>query len=600
MRMTRDVPARRFGTTRPRLHLMAATIAVLAAMLPHLESLQNPFVYDDYDTIVANPSLVEPINPRFVLTHSPFRPVVNASYALDRVMWGQRRAGFHLTSLLLHAAVVVLLYVLLVCAIRDVHRCAPSQHERRERDAWVAAVAAMIFGVHPLGTESVGYVSGRSEVLVALFVLAAMLCARSVFVWHNRRVAGEDAGRPPLAALCGTILFAALAALSKESAAALPVIVLAYDWLVLPGPRAARAFRLKWLLLPLLVLGIALATFRVLALLGDGHQLHRPPHLNLFTQFIVIWRYLGLFVLPVGQAIMHGTREVRSLADPVAIAAALGLAGLVWVAFRLRRLTPLVPLGAVWFLAALAPSSSLVALREAMAEHRTYLPGIGLVLAAAGAAMAQMDAQRRAKPVPAVYLWAAGAVIIVLAALTGARYHVWRDPVALWREAVGRSPGMWEPHYALADALRDRGACAAAIGEYQRAIEINPRYRDAHTNLAICLAQTGQYAEAEAALRRALEIDPRFTRGYTNLAALAVSQRDYELARSLYLKALEFDQRNVHARMQLAQLYELVFKDYDAAVRMCGEARAIQPRTRGVVECVERNLRLAAARGGGQ
>lgn len=595
MPATRRAPSwRPFGTTRLRLHLMAATVAALAAMLPHLQSLQNPFVYDDYDTVVANPSLVPPMNLRFVLAHSPFRPVVNASYAVDRLLWGERLAGFHLTSVLLHTGVVVLIYALLVRAIGDIRRAAPRAHEQRtERDVWVAAVAATIFGVHPLGTESVGYVSGRSEVLCGIFVLASVLCARTVFVWHNRRAAGENADRVPILPAAAAVVFGALAALSKETAAALPVVLLAYDWLVLPGPRAARVARLKWLLLPLAIAGVALAAYRVVSLLNDGHRLHRPPHLNLLAQFIVIWRYIGLLLLPVGQAIMHGTREVRSMLDPVALTSGAGLVALAWGAFRLRGFTPLLPLGVIWFLAAIAPSSSLVALREMMAEHRAYLASIGLVLASAGAAMAHMEVRRRTQPVPPGYLWAAGAVIVVLAALTGARYQVWRDPVRLWSEAVGRASGMWEPHYALGDVLRMRGDCRAAIPEYERAVALNPRHRDAHTNLGICLGQTGRFDEAEAALRRALEIDPRYPRGYTNFAALAVARQDYELARAMYLETLGLDQRNVHARMQLAQLYERVFKDYRAAARMCGEARAIQPRTPGVAECVERNQRLA-------
>jgi Flp pilus assembly protein TadD len=156
---------------------------------------------------------------------------------------------------------------------------------------------------------------------------------------------------------------------------------------------------------------------------------------------------------------------------------------------------------------------------------------------------------------------------------------------------------MWEPHYALADSLREKGQCAAAVSEYEKVIAVRPEHRDAHTNLGICLAQTGRTEDAERAFRRALEIDPSFARGYTNLGALALLTGDTVRARDAYLQAIVKDPDNVLARLQLASLYEKTFHDYHSAARMCGEARLLAPSTPGVVECVERNQRLAAADG---
>jgi len=128
-------------------------------------------------------------------------------------------------------------------------------------------------------------------------------------------------------------------------------------------------------------------------------------------------------------------------------------------------------------------------------------------------------------------------------------------------------------------------------------VALRPAHRDAHTNLGICLAQVGQPEEAERAFRQALAIDPRFARGYTNLGALALLSGDSVRARDFYLQTLVVDHDNVLARMQLASLYENTFHDYHAAARMCGEARLLAPATPGVVECVERNQRLASGQG---
>ena len=159
---------------------------------------------------------------------------------------------------------------------------------------------------------------------------------------------------------------------------------------------------------------------------------------------------------------------------------------------------------------------------------------------------------------------------------------------------------MWEPHYALGDTLRAAGDCPSAITEYETVVRMRPNHRDAHPNLGICLAQANRVDDADAALPRALEIDPKYARGYTNLGALALLTGQPERARDMYLRALDIEPRNTLALMQLAGLYENVFKDYHAAARMCGQARAVAAATPNVGECVDRNQRLAAAKDAGR
>jgi tetratricopeptide (TPR) repeat protein len=437
-------------------------------------------------------------------------------------------------------------------------------------------------------TEAVGYVSGRSEGLCAVWFLAALLFGRRAMVSGSK-----PAGVASL--LCGLA-----AAASKEAAAGLPLVLLAYDWLVRPGDDRARRRRLWLVFVPILTLVAAAAVYRVAGLrLPSG--VARTPIVNLWTQAIVIWRYVGLLVWPAGQTIMHDARQVSMLADPIAILALAALGTAAAGAWLARRTRPLVAVGVVWFLAAIAPSSSVIPLREVMAEHRVYLAsgGLFLILAAAVAPLAHgLQRGRRRLPL-ALPLFVVG-LIALSALLTVRRNEVWASPVALWAEAAERSPAMWEPHYALGDALREAGDCAAAVGAYEIVVKMRPAHRDAYTNLGICLAQTGRLEEAETAFRRVLQIDPSFARGYTNLGALALVAGDPGRARDFYREAIVQDPGNVLARMQLARLYEGTFGDYHSAARMCGEARAIAPATPGVVECVERNRKLAAAKDAGR
>jgi len=218
------------------------------------------------------------------------------------------------------------------------------------------------------------------------------------------------------------------------------------------------------------------------------------------------------------------------------------------------------------------------------------------------AALAQLIKRPAASAGRVPLAWTAGLVLllVVCGTLTIRRNIVWDSPVSVWREARGVAPEMWQARYALGDALREAGDCPAALIEYQAVLEKQPQFREATTNLGICLGQVGRLPEAEAAFRRAIKIDPTWARGYTNLAAVAMLEGDAEQARDYYQRAVVVDPRNVHARVQLARIYEEILHDYDRAARMCDEARAISPTTAGLAECIERNQQLArAARGSG-
>jgi tetratricopeptide (TPR) repeat protein len=355
------------------------------------------------------------------------------------------------------------------------------------------------------------------------------------------------------------------------------------------------------LFVPLSIVTVVAILYRVHALAGADASLATQPLLHLLTQSIVIWRYLGLMIVPVNQAIMHATHEATSLGDPFALLAAAGLIATLAVGLWLRRFSSLYAFGIVWWFACLAPSSSLIALKELMAEHRVYVASVGLATIVAAACAHLLGRVEHGVPrIPAWFAVAFATALLALGVLTVRRNAIWDDPVRVWREGVAASPGMWEPHYALADALRESGDCVGALPEYEAALAVRPRHRELVTNYGICLGQLDRFPEAEAAFRRALAIDPSYARGYTNLAAVALLEGDAEQARDYYQRAIVVDPRNVHARLQLARIYEERLQDYPRALQMCMEARAISPSTPGAGDCISRNEQLVrGAKGGG-
>jgi len=548
---------------RRRLRVVLGLTAAALAVFVYANGLAGAFVYDDHITVLRNPSLVDLSNTRFIAIYSLYRPFVNISYALDRLMWGFIPFGFHLTNLLLHVTVVLLFHRLCTRWLGDGSRTAAIDPE------WPAFFAAAIYAVHPMMTEGVEYISGRSELLCAVGFLSALLFARDAVLTRSR------------AAAAGALAAGVLAYGSKETAAALPVVLLLSDaWIF---GRQSWKRRLLPVYVPLSLATVAGAAIRLRTLLFFEPLTHRSIHDNLLTQPIVVWRYLALIILPVGQTIMHTVRFTTTIVDPVGWFSICAFATLLGFSFLERKRYPVAAVGLAWFLTALVPSS-ILPLREGMAEHRVYVASGGIFLAAAAVLARPLASSTRARVAAAV-------VLAVCCWLTIRRNVVWSDPRRVWAEAVRLSPTKWEAHFAYADALREHGQCIQAVPEYETALRLEPRQRDALTNLGICYAETKRYDDAERTFSELIAEYPDWSRGYTNFGILEVTRGNYEKGRSFYLEAMHRNPQAVLARMRLADLDETVFHDYASAARLCDEARAIEPQTQGASECSARNWR---------
>lgn len=482
-----------------RFDLRASGLCVVAALLAGLvysNALHNPFVYDDYHTVVENASLRSVANLRGIILHDVTRPLVNFSYAIDHALWGGTPLGFHVTNVLLHMLNVVLLFRLT---------------RRLAEDRLAAFAAAALFAVHPMMTEAVGYISGRSEVLCATFVLLAVLCGR-------RWMTGDGA---TWAMLTVALWGAALA--TKETAAMFPFLLVACDWLTVPESAAGRRRRFAALHMPLMATA-AIAGIGRLAVL----RFEYPGQVSVHWRYVlleldVVRRYVWLLVNPSGQTLFHSVAAVASPIEPRALLA-VGVSGLLLaLAWSLRRVEKVASLGIVWFLLLLVPSAALAVLDqgEPMAEHRVYLASCGAFLAA-GAGIGRLGAWTTRGGARTGWVGAA-ALALVLAAFfveTRLRNIVWADPVTLWTESVDLAPAHYRPRLLLGEALRDAGRREEAIEQYRIGIRLRPTDSTGYVKLGLCLAEMGRLDEARQFLREAVVVDPHNGAARRTLALL--------------------------------------------------------------------------------
>jgi tetratricopeptide (TPR) repeat protein len=509
--------------------------------------------------------------------------MVNLSYAIDHRIWDVTPFGFHLTSILLHMLNVALLFWLARRIEEDLGQTGPA--------GIVPVVTAALFAVHPLMTEAVGYVSGRSEVLCATWFLAAMLCARR---WMTR-----GGAVPWLLA----IVFWLCALLTKEIAAMFPFVLLCYDrWLLADAPddRLRRLWRLH---APLFGLALLAAIARVSVFL----LLEHPDRLaidwrSILVELNVVARYVWLFVVPVGQTVFHDVPSITSVFSVHAWWGAAMIALLVTLMWHIRRISPLASFGIAWFFLLLVPSSALVVLNqgEAMAEHRVYLASCGPFLTAgavAGAIVARLaQAPRRT-------LWILGgvfvAMILSLSGRTILRNAVWANPVRLWQEAAMLAPRNPHPWTILGESLQMDAKPLPAIDAYQTALRLDPQDETVYLKLGLCLAEVGRFDDARGVFESLRQLKPQSAFVTTGLGVVALLAGRTDEARGLLRGTIDRNPSDLMARRWLAVLEEDFAGNPAEALRQCEEIRRIAPGGLNDDECVNRNrARLAAISAG--
>lgn len=481
----------------------ALAVAALAAVT-HLPMLRNGFVnFDDVFTILNNPLVTDlsAANLKAAWTGFAFgnyQPLTVLSLALDHAAAGPDPRRFHAVNLLLHALNSALVFLLV---------------RRVLRDGAAALLAGALFAVHPLHVESVAWASQRKDVLFAAFGLAAALA------WLRR---ADGGGRRWYAA--AMLLFAA-ACLAKATAVTLAVVLPLLGWFA--GDREARR-RLWAESAPLVALALGCGLLAVAAQRSADFVVAAGRHSlveRVQAAGLGFVTYLAKFVAPVRLAAFHPWPE-QGLPAAAWAAVAAAIAVLVVTAVLLRRRNT-VGLGLALYAVTVAPMLQLLPIGSfLMADRFTYLPGVGVFLAA-GAGFAALRARRPA--------WgralasAAACLVLIYAAMTVPRLGVWRDSVTLWNDVLAKHPDAWLALNNRGIALAEAGEADAAVADFDEALRLNPTYTDALVNRGAAKLQAGRLEAALADLVRAARTQP----GHPQVGRLLAEARYRQALRSL-------------------------------------------------------------------
>ncbi len=528
-------------------------------------ALNGPFVFDDRYLPFAVPGLAEKASLLEWVRGN--RPLLMLTYWLNYKASGDDPYYFKVVNILLHFATSYLVMM----SVRGVIRKTIADPNMVK---WMSWFAGALFLLHPLQSETVGYVASRSDGLSVFFFFAA-------FVLFVYRLYDEIQGFDVLVVL---IPFGA-ACLSKEHAAILPALLILTDYYFTSPYSWSGAWRNWRLYAPIFILGgigVAAIYYFVLSRSDSAGFGMRDItwYQYFFTQCRALWFYMLLFVLPAGQNVDYDFPISRTIFDNGAIGFLAGLLVLVFLAWRYRKEYPLASYGFFAFLILMAPTSSFVPIKDPFVERRIYLSMFGLLLVA-------IEFLRRLKLSKPVLGAALGTILVVYSAAAWNRNHVWGSAVALWSDTVAKSPNKARPHMQLAYALQyEAGNCQGAVSQYALSAKIEPPdYRalvdaalasdcagdttsaidllkkaaamehsaHAYSQLGMMFAKAKRTSEALNALSEAERLDAGFDMTYAYRGNIFLTMEDRPQAIEQYQKALAINKTNEVAKNGLAQ-----------------------------------------------
>ena len=598
--------------------LIVAALIALAGVAAFANSFNGDLIFDDVAWIALNPTIrhlgrldevLFPPNNGF----ASGRPVLNLTLALNYAFAGIDPRSYHVVNIAIHILAGLTLFGIVRRSLLS-----PLFRQRFAAVATPLALGvALLWLVHPLQTAAVSYVIQRTEALVGQFYFLTLYCV----------IRGADSDRP-LRWYSAAVTACLLGMGTKEVMATAPLVVLLYDRTFLSGS-FLEAIKRRWGL----YLAMA-ATWGVVAwcLISTGFHSGSTGFRSFpvseglafddksgaisyaITQPGVILRYLRLTFWPVGQCLDYHLPAAKwpdeFVVPALVIAFLVGLT--VW---GLIKNPPLGFLGA-WFFVILAPTSSIIPIRDAAFEHRMYLPlaAIAALVVIGGFAIWKRllvhDADADHSSV--VRQWAApicllGAAIIALSVATIRRNEVLGSGVSAWENVLDFDPNSARAHNNLAAVLIDARRLDESIAHSRRALELTPGYADAENNLGHAFSLQGKTDEAIACFRRALHDSTDHPRALQNLAKALYDRKQFAEAADLYRRFVLIEPENADAHFLLAncirddnpafaiECYRRaieLFPDYAEAHNNLAGALARQGKAAEAVEHFETALRL--------
>jgi tetratricopeptide (TPR) repeat protein len=501
-------------------------------LLTYGSTISAPFNFDD-EVVIRNE--IAAYGDRFFLEPYPpkYRHLFYLSLAINYNSGQLNPEGYHLFNLTLHFLTAV---TVLLVAFFTLDR---GTSVGKKSALSIASIAAFLFALNPVHSETVTYISARATGMAAWFYFLSLL----FFILGSMKIS-----RPRLISpACYLLSLAAFlsAVLSKETALTFPAIVILYDLFFMQGDRwNSFKTRIFYYYLPILT-GVVVVLIKSPALLSSLQTWLPKLDLNYAVSQISVIAYgMKLLFIPVNLTFDYDF-NLRFFA--VTSMLITGVIFVLALAYATIRKTPkgarLFYFSIFWFLITISPTNSFLPRTDLLSERNLYLPSFGLILISAVMIWTAITYTRNHSP--ALRFSVTGCLVIIYilySALLIERNSDYQSNILLWEDTVKKSPGKLRALHNLSHFYLAEKAYQKAFVPLKKlaASRATPFYRSiAHNNLGNIYTQFENPVQAEKEFRQAISVDPTIPTGHFNLASLHASKGQFRLAKMEYDKAEE-------------------------------------------------------------
>jgi len=404
----------------------------------------------------------------------------------------------------------------------------------------MAFIAALLYIVHPIQTETVAYISGRPDSLAAFFMLTG-------FISYLKQ---QASGRVSLIFL--SIFLYLLALLSRENSIVLPGLLLLYH----------ISFRRKVRFSGFLPLAVMAAGYVILrSILMDKAVIPTTLLERLPGFFAALTGYLRLIFLPVNLHQEYGF--LLFSADNILVLIGLLITTIVVILAirsRVKRMGGILFFSIFWFFIAISPVSGIYPIKAYIAEHWLYLPSIGIfTILASGYAFLLRRGRYRA---PVIALGIAG--IIFYGILTAKQNRYFHEPLTFYERTLAYTPTSARMHNNLGNIYFTRGRVEDAVRSYREAIKLEPGYPNPYNNLGNVYYKSGDYDAAVPFFIQAIKLNPGYGAAYNNLGIIYCRRGDTEEGIRLLKRSAALNPNDADTLYNLGVIYDMTGRPSEA------------------------------------
>jgi tetratricopeptide (TPR) repeat protein len=546
-----------------------AVIIILAVSFGvYFNALFNGFVVDDNYLILTNlwikdikyiPEILFGIHENLP---NYYRPLTHIIFMIEYHIFGFNPWGFHLTNIILHTGVSVL--VLLVTALlinklqspqlQSIKQCnATSAHTLPGTDnRTVPFIAALLFAVHPLHTESVAWVSGVQDLSFTFFYLLAFyFYLRSEGVWGKFFIV--------------SLFFFFMATLCKEPALTLPIFLFAYDfsfkrYSILPLSIDTFFLLAKRYLPYLIVAGIyfILRTYAVEGVAPVKFHAELSNYEYFINVFPLFAQYLGKLILPINLNAAYILHPIHSLLEWEGIMGVSVTLCFILALYLVRDRNRVIFFSLLLVVIPLLPAFYIPAMGvHTFAERYLYLPSVGFVVVfSLGIFWVGRLDLLKGRAIGYLLLSAVLIIAGLYSAGTIKRNPIWKDDLTLWLDTVKKSPDSDLVHTNLAVAYYGQGRMDEALRELRFALQLNPSNAKAYYNLGNYYNRRGQIDKAIEEYKKAISHRPDSASAHNSLGIAYGRKGLFDMAIQEFEMALRLKPDYRAARLNLSHAYK--------------------------------------------